>query len=184
MVLCSLHLHIYVGKERREDQESELWNGTSINQSSDKIFSQINQFRSSHISRWDNPYFLTSHNFMKRKCNQLVVREKIKSPYLLHFRFNYASISKVIYQSGMMMHSRNPAFRRRSGVQGELGYKRHCVTKPEITNNEKNIKHTSIQPLVLYQSGLNTRTELIHCEHNQERIKLSFQKPYSPIIPI
>lgn len=174
--MCSFHLHIYVGKERREDQESELWNGTSINQSSDKNFSQINQFRSSHISRWDKPCFLTSHNFMKRKCNQLVVRAKIKSPYLLHFRFNYASISKVIYQPGMMMNASNPAFRRwreenqEFKVSWDTG---DTITKPEITNNNKK-KHTSIQPSLLYQSGLDTRTELIYCEYNWERIKLSF----------
>lgn len=181
MVLCSLHLHIYVGKDGSGDQESELWNVTSINQSSNKNFSQINQFHSSVHSKikQDKPYYLASCNFMKRKCNQLVVRKKIESPSLLHIRFNYALVSKVLYQLGVMMHSSNPAFSKRRQEDHEFEASFLCHKARSNYSNNKTKYTSSIQPLLLCQSGLVTRTEIIHCDYNCERIKLSFQMPCS-----
>lgn len=62
----------------------------------------------------------------------------------------------------MMMHSSNPAFRRRSGVQGQLGYKRHCVTKPEITKNKINKAYIDIAiSLILVRTQYKNRTNTL-----------------------
>lgn len=136
------------------------------------MYQPISFFPHSQIKQ-DKPYFLASCNFMKRKCNQLIVREKIESPSLLHIRFNYVLVSKVLYQLGMMMHSSNPAFRRwdrRNMSSRPAGIQETLCHKARINyNNNNKMKYTSsIQPSLLCQSGLTTRTELIHSEYNYE----------------